>query len=213
MQEIPNKVRVFEIAAVLATGAGKFVFMDWLGWRLAYTITAILFWFAYIIIRYSRNRQILIYWGFSKKDFAFVMRKLAPWAFIGLLIFFGIGYFRNTLIINWHILPILFIYPIWGVIQQYLIVGLIAGNLKDMNGRKPKKNIIIAITALVFSAVHYPNYWLIIGTFLLAIVYTIIYLYRKNLFALGLLHGWLGAFYFYTVLNRDPWLEMFRHFL
>jgi hypothetical protein len=41
--------------------------------------------------------------------------------------------------------------------------------------------------------------------------YTYGWLYRKekNLFVLGLFHGWLGALLFYTVVGRDVWEEFF----
>ena len=45
-----NKQRLFEIIAVLATGAGKFIFMDWLNWRAFYVVGAcsVLDWFCYL---------------------------------------------------------------------------------------------------------------------------------------------------------------------
>ena len=47
------------------------------------------------------------------------------------------------------------------------------------------------------------------GTFILALLYTIVYLRERNLFALGLFHGWLGALFYYTVVGRDPFMEVF----
>ena len=40
-EAVPDDHRAREIAAVLATGAGKFVFMDWLQWKLPFIIAAI----------------------------------------------------------------------------------------------------------------------------------------------------------------------------
>ena len=51
-----------------------------------------------------------------------------------------------------------------------------------------------------------------IGTFILALLYTTVYLRERNLFALGLFHGWLGALFYYTVVGRDPYMEVFRQF-
>ena len=51
-----------------------------------------------------------------------------------------------------------------------------------------------------------------IGTFVLALLYSAVYLRERNLYALGLFHGWLGALFYYTVVGRDPFMEVFRQF-
>ena len=147
--------------------------------------------------------------GFEK---AIISRKLLrilfPFASVAVIACLFTGYVRGTLNLTWHIIPILIVYPIWGTIQQFLCVGLVAGNFQDMN--KPlKKYWIVPITAVLFSVLHYPNLWLMMGTFILAILYTIIYLRERNLYALGLFHGWLGALFYYTVVGRDPFMEVF----
>ena len=72
---------------------------------------------------------------------------------------------------------------------------------------------IIFITATLFSIVHFPSKWLMIGTFLLALFYGYIYLKIKNIYAMGIFHGWLGAIFYYTVVNRDPFQEVFLKFI
>ncbi|MCB9262209.1 MAG: CPBP family intramembrane metalloprotease [Flavobacteriales bacterium] len=210
---ISNNTRIFEITAAFLTALGKFLFVDFLGWRFTFTTVAILFWVSYVFIRYRQNHEILAYWGFSKNNFREVVIKLLPFAAISLIACFAIGYIRQTINISWHIIPILILYPLWGVIQQFLLVGLIAGNLKDFEGQPLKDIYIIFVSSICFAAIHYPYYWLIVGTFVLALIYSSIYLKKRNLYALGLFHGLLGALFFYTVVNRDPFLEMFGNLL
>jgi hypothetical protein len=50
---------------------------------------------------------------------------------------------------------------------------------------------------------------LIGATFLLAIVYTWLFLRGSSILALGIYHGWLSGVFFYSVLGRNPWLEAF----
>jgi uncharacterized protein len=69
--------------------------------------------------------------------------------------------------------------------------------------------IIILITAILFGLLHYPFYWLILGTFVLALLYGWIYLKARNVYVMGLFHGWLGALFFYTVVGRDVFAEVF----
>ena len=97
--------------------------------------------------------------------------------------------------------------------MQFLTIALLAGNLKDLKKVKLKKNLIILTTAIVFSAVHCPSLWLMLGTFVLALFYGYIYLKAKNIYALGLFHGWLGALFYYTVVDQDPFADVFLKIL
>lgn len=207
--KIKNPTRRFEVLAVTLTGFGKFLLMDVLDQRFLYITAACLFWIAYILYRSQKEKGILKYWGLSKKYFTKTFLELLPIVllFIGGFIFMGNR--MGTNILSWSILPILLLYPIWGIIQQFVIIGLLARNLKDMEGFKIPEILIVLLTAIIFAVVHYPYYLLIVGTFFLALVYTTLYLRERNLIVLGIYHGWLGAFFFYTILERDPWKEVF----
>jgi len=132
-----------------------------------------------------------------------------PYGLFSVILFMGIGLYRGTININSHIIPILILYPVWGIIQQFLLIAIVAGNMQNLKGTSWNKKIIILLAALLFAAVHYPFVWLMLATFVLALFYGSIYLRERNIYVLGLFHGWLGAIFYYTVMNRDPFLEMF----
>lgn len=205
--------RAVEIAAVLLTGAGKFLFMDWLGWKFPFIVLSIIGWGTYVWLRARADRSILVYWGFRKDNFRQAFQMVLPFGILSVLSFFVVGLWQNTLNISWHLIPILITYPIWGVIQQFLVIALVAGNLQDMQRVTISKPVTILATALLFGAIHYPFGWLIAGTFVLALFYGFVYLKVKNLWLLGLFHGWLGGLFFYTVVNRDPFMEVFGRYL
>lgn len=204
-----HKNRKLEIAAVLLTAAGKFIFMDWLKWKLLFIIVSTLGWAAYVYLRNKKEPGILSHWGFRLDNFTKVLRIVLPFGILAVISFFVTGYFLGTINMTWHIIPILLFYPIWGVIQQFLVIGLMAGNLQDLPNQNLSKPMIIILTALLFGLVHYPYYWLMAGTFVLALFYGFIYLKERNVYVLGLFHGWLGGLFFYTVVNRDPFAEVF----
>jgi uncharacterized protein len=205
---ISDRRRFLESLFVLVTAAGKFVFMDLLQWRVLFIICTIVGWIFYIYLRWKSNPALLSYWGFRTDNLRTTLFRLMPLAVLALISFLIIGYTRETIQVTWHIIPILIIYPIWGTIQQFLCVGLVTGNLQDMSRPVPKI-LNVLITALLFSTLHYPNLWLMAGTFVLAIIYSIVYLRERNLLALGLFHGWLGAIFYYSVVGRDPFSEVF----
>lgn len=210
---VSNKVRVLEIAAVVLTGLGKFIFMDYLNWRLPFVVVAILAWTSYVVYRYKKDKNVLKDWGFRLENFKTVFKLILPFALISIAIFFIVGYVQGSINLTWHILPLLITYPIWGSIQQFLTIGLLAGNLNDLKGVKLKKGLIILITAVFFSVVHYPSIWLMIGTFILALFYGYIYLRAKNIYVLGIMHGWLGALFYYTVVGQDPFADIFLKYI
>jgi uncharacterized protein len=206
---IQDKRRKYEIAAVLLTGVGKIVFMDVLQWRLIFILIAITGWTSYVVYRHSTVNGILRYWGFRFDNFRDVAWRILPFGMVAVVSFFLIGYRLDTLNVTWHIIPILILYPVWGVIQQFLVIGLVAGNLQDLRSIRLHRSIIILSTASLFGLVHYPYWWLVTGTFVLALLYGSIYLKARNVYVMGLFHGWLGALFFYTVVGRDPFAEVF----
>ena len=210
---ISDKVRLLEILAVVITGVGKFVFMDYLNWRLLFVIVAIVSWSLYVYYRHKKDKDVLKDWGFRRDNFKLVLRLVVPFALVAIVAFIGIGYMQGTLNPSWHIAPLLITYPIWGTIQQFLTIGLVAGNLSTLKSVKLKKRSVILLTAVLFSLVHYPSVWLLIGTFILALFYGYIYLKAKNLYVLGIFHGWLGALFYYTVVNQDPFADVFLKYL
>ncbi|HWJ28449.1 MAG TPA: CPBP family intramembrane glutamic endopeptidase [Flavisolibacter sp.] len=183
--------------------------MDYLGWRLPFIAIAILCWTGYIVYQSRMAPGVFHYWGFRTGNFTGVMRKVLPLGLIAVAAFIVIGLYRSTIHITWHIIPILILYPVWGTIQQFLLIALTAGNLDDYTRPRPRKGIIVLLSAILFAAVHFPYLWLMIATFILSIFYCLIYLSERNLYVLGLFHGWLGAVFYYAVLERDPFVETF----
>lgn len=210
---ITDRQRKIEISSVFLTGIGKFVFMDLLQWKLVFILIALFCWTAYVIYQNRRLPGILEYWGFRTDNFSLVMKMILPFGLFSVIAFFIIGFWLTTINMSWHIVPVMILYPIWGAIQQFLVIALVAGNLNDFKNLRVNKTIIIFITAALFGLLHYPFYWLILGTFVLALLYGFIYLRSRNLYVLGLFHGWLGALFFYTVVGRDPFIEVFGNLL
>lgn len=209
---ISDRQRIAEISAVILTGAGKFIFMDWLQWKLLFITIAISGWIIYVSLRRKQIPGILQYWGFRTDNFREVAKIVLPFGMISMIVFFLLGFYFETIDITWHIIPVLVLYPVWGTIQQFLVISIVAGNLKDLKESKFPVPVIILVTALLFGFLHYPFYWLIFGTFLLALFYGYVFLRSRNVYVMGIFHGWLGAMFFYTVVGRDPFAEVFGKF-
>jgi len=105
---------------------------------------------------------------------------------------------------NHHLLLCLLLYPLWGVVQQFLVQDLIALNLSKIPALSKRLWLVYLLTACAFTIVHFGDKLLMAATFLLGLLLTPIFLKYKCLYPLGLYHGWLGALFYWYVLQDDP---------
>ncbi len=198
-----------ELLAVALTAILKFVFVNFLGWKLFFILMIIACWCVYVWRRSRQEKEIWGRWGLSKRNAKKTIILLFPYALIIVFLFLLYAYFKNISLFNWHIIPILILYPIWGLIQQFLLIGLVVGNMKQMPAPFSDKIVVVCTAAILFGLIHYPFPYLMVATTLLAIVYALLFIRYQSLWALGLYHGILGGLFYFYVLNRDPWIEVF----
>ncbi len=203
-----DKRRWIEIAAVLATGLLKYVLMDWLNFRALYIAAACIFWTVYIYKRYRQNNFILQEWGFRKNHFKQAFLFLLPFAVVMVAGIVWYGIFYNAIFLNWHVIPVFVFYPAWGIIQQFLMVALVAGNLQEIKVVNLSKSGIFLLTSLIFAWVHYPSLPLMVFTFFMELIFLAAYFKWRNLWVLGLYHGWVASLLLFFVLGRDLWNEL-----
>jgi hypothetical protein len=115
----------------------------------------------------------------------------------------------NTFVIDAHLVPLLAVYPLWGWVQQLLVLGIAVGNLERF-GVPPR--LLVLVGGVGFAAVHVPDWPLCGATLLLGLLCCALFLRWRNLWPLGVLHGWLGALFYRWVLARDPWADVLAIF-
>ncbi len=186
----------------------KYIFTDWLELRIFYICSACLFWTVYIYKRYRNDKLILQQWGFRKKHFKQSFLFLLPFALatIAAIVWYGISLQTNFL--NWHVIPIILFYPVWGIIQQFLITALVAGNLWTISRVKFNNPQIIILTSVLFAVVHYPSMLLMVFTFFMQLLFISAFFRWRNLWPLGLFHGWVASLLLFFILGRDLWIEL-----
>lgn len=205
---VSDKRRGLEILAVAITGALKYIIMDWLELRVLYIGAACLFWATFILNRYREHKDILKDWGLRKAYFKPAFLFLLPFALVLTAAIILYGLCTNTTFLNWHVIPIFVFYPAWGLIQQFLMVSLIAGNLRSISVLHLKDHHIIALTSLLFALVHYPSLPLMTFAFVMEVGFILVYFRWKNIWPLGLYHGWIATMLLFFVMGRDLWNEL-----
>lgn len=209
----PYKHTSFELAGILVTAALKFIMMEWLNMMAFYIAGVIFFWIGYIIYRYVHDSTILIKWGFRKEGFKNTFISLVPFIILCILTSIFLADTKASVnILNWRVIPVVFLYPLWGLFQQYIMLVLIADNLVELEKIKLNKYQAILITSVLFSLIHYPSFFLMIFTFFMELIFLLAWFRWKNLLAIGLAHGLIATFLLFYVLERDLWLELFEWF-
>ena len=92
--------------------------------------------------------------------------------------------------------------------QQFLVQALGVANLMTLF---PRQGWMVAMPVgiVLFAIIHFPHGLLMIVAGVMAGLFIPCYLRDRNLWPLGLYHGWLGTFFYLWVLGKDPWVSVF----
>ncbi len=102
-------------------------------------------------------------------------------------------------VLNVHYLPALALYVVWGLVQQFVFEVYLLGRL--MYILPPRAAIVL--TALTFSAVHYPRFVVMAAVLVAALVWASLYRRYRVLLPLAVSHAILGASLHYWIFGRD----------
>ena len=207
-----SEYATFEVAGILMTAIMKFIMMDWLKMVAFYTSGVSLYWIGYIIYRQHGDRTTLRRWGFTRVHFNQAMLFLIPFILLTLIAGVLTGLSNDVEILNWRVIPVLFMYPLWGLFQQFIMIILICGNLTELERFNLKRWQVVLITSLLFSMVHYPSFFLMGFTFGMEIIILTAWFRWRNLLAIGVTHGIVGTILLFYMMGRDPWIELFAFF-
>ena len=208
-QSSPNQVsKWFEVAAVAATGVLHLIFQG-LGAKGIFIALASVSWIGYLVWRVRQDSSLWVQWGFHAKNLlsAFVWPTVIFVVGVSLMAWYGLA--NDRVLWQGHILVLLLLYPLWGILQQFLVQALGVANLMALF---PKQGWIVALPVgvVLFSLVHYPDGWLLmLATGIMGCLFIPCYLRDRNIWPLGLYHGWLGTFFYLWILGKDPWVEVF----
>lgn len=202
-----RKVHWFELWAVVGTGVLHHLCKHF-GAKGQFIFLASVFWIGYIVWQVGRDRTKWRSWGF-RADNLWSAFKWSTVLFV--LAGFGMAWYgviTGRVLWQGHMVFLLLLYPVWGVIQQFLVQALGVNNLMQLF---PRHGLLLAmpVGVVLFAVVHFPNWRLMLGTGILACFFIPLYRRDRNLWPLGLYHGWLGTFFYLWVLGRDPWVSAF----
>jgi len=145
------------------------------------------------LLRHERAHVL----GFRTANFGTCARKFGPALLALLAVMWGDGLLAGSIrpLGFWQAAGSFAVYVPWGLFQQYLMNGYF---LKRFEMALPGRHAAV-LTAVLFSAVHAPNWFLMLITPVTAIVAIHVYRRYGNLYFLGLAHAAIGFALFMMV--------------
>jgi uncharacterized protein len=198
-----------ELAAVAGTAAIHLAWPQTDLPRVVLVVPMVTAWLAYVLSRWTRDPASVAHWGLRREGLAQTAMAMAAVMAVGLAAMGLYGWYTSAPVPPVHALLLLVTYPIFGLVQQLIVQGLVTGNLARLPGRWGHPAVVTLASASLFGLVHWPHTELMIGTFFLGLAFAPIWLKWRNLFPLGVVHGWMGMVIFYVVLQQDPVLSYF----
>lgn len=197
-----------EVVAVVATGVFHIVFQS-LDLKGLFIALASISWIGYVVWRVRQDPSIWVKWGFHTKNLSAAFFWPTMIFLIGVSLMAWYGLVNGRVLWKGHIFVLLLLYPLWGILQQFLVQALGVANLMALF---PKQGWLVAmpVGVILFSLAHFPDGLLLtVATGVMAALFIPCYLRDRNLWPLGLYQGWLGTFFYLWVLGRDPWVDVF----
>lgn len=166
-----------------------------------FNIVATLGWGGYAAWRVLLSGGAMRAWGFRIQGFRETLTLGLMFGGPAAVLLLLYGYARG----HWPLPETFFVvaglYPVWGLAQEFALQAFGVRNLSRFVRRKPLR---MAAAGVLFSAAHFPNPGLMLLTAAGGPAFAWLYERHRNLWALGLLHGCLGALAYYAVLGVDP---------
>jgi len=128
--------------------------------------------------------------GFRMDNFGDAARRFGPAVAViaSLILLFGIGLHSFRALTNLSYTGSFAVYLLWGCFQQY--------TLNSYFGRRIQVQVV---PAALFSAAHYPNFFLMAVTFVLGYAATVAYRRQPNIYFLGIAHGVIGFLLYWAL--------------
>ena len=206
-----GKPRWAEVAAVVATGLLHLVCKP-LGLQGVYIVAAILAWAVFVGVTAMKRPAVVREWGFRGDNFWPALRASSTIFVPVMVLMVVLASIRGTLTTPSSLPVMLLLYPAWGLVQQFLVQALLVTNLGKGPLRHHRSWLVVGGGAL-FSLVHVGNPVLMLATAMLGATFVWLYLRYRNLWPLGVFHGWLASLFYLWFLHRDPFTEIFGRLL
>jgi len=100
----------------------------------------------------------------------------------------------------------LLLYPLWGLIQQWIVQVLVVDNVAALTGARLPW--LVGLGAVGFGVIHFQHPALMASTAVMGGAYVVLFQRWRNLWPLAVCHGWLGSLFYPWVLALNPTADL-----
>lgn len=190
--------------------ASSVIIAEWMlaaaaGWTKGVVAVPVALALIVIFVSHRVRGETLADIGFRRDNFLRALSLLAGPVIVVAVICLLVGwrFGAHFDFLRWHAKRFLIVQLavgfLWGLIQQYVLQGFINRRAMLALGRGWTSVLVVA---LIFGALHLPNLWLAVITFVAGAVWAAIYQRAPNLFALAISHAIMTWF---IVSTLPPW--------
>ncbi len=134
--------------------------------------------------------------GLRLDNVASSLKTVGTFTLVCILLLVIGGIFFGSLEFTWEFVPVFLFYLVWAFLQQYTFQTFF--NLRFSEVFEKRTTSVLA-SSLVFSAVHFPNPFLLSVTLVIGFFWFWWYLENPNLFVVTFSHALLGSVVRYTL--------------
>lgn len=195
---------VAEMGAVVLTGVGHLAASE-AGVSNLYVPVVIVGWGGYLGVRAATEPGILAELGLTGENLGRAARDVGLLSAGAVVAMGAYGAANGSLRVDPSFVPLLLLYPAWGLTQQLLVQGFVT---RPLDAAGLPALAVVPMSAAAFGTVHVPNWPLTAATTALGGAFAGLYLRDGTVWPLGVAHGALGTLFYVWVLDRDPWAEI-----
>ena len=164
-------------------------------------------WVAFLLFRVRGDPSLVDRWGLRPgRDLGPLCARLGPLLVLAVIANAAIAHARGQLEIPELLWLSLLLYPLWGLVQQWLVQALFVDNVRALTGARLPW--LLAAGGVGFGAIHLAHPLLVVGTALMGVVYVALFQRWRNLWPLAVCHGWLGSLFYPWVLGLNPTADL-----
>lgn len=188
-----------EVSVIFTGGIFYVIFRKYLAFNAWFILPLFVLLVIYVILESKYGDRNFKYFG-VRTDNLLESTKLnlivlGP-ILLGLSVYAWIYGINNPL----HFFYAILLYPIWGLIQQFIFQGMFLSACKKIG----MGYFSIILAAFVYCMVHHPSVFMMKMTAIGGLLFSFIFYFRPNIIPIGIFHGVFGAFLYYVLRDKDP---------
>jgi membrane protease YdiL (CAAX protease family) len=174
-----------------------------IGWTVSF-VAGILTLYLVCVLR--RRSETWRDYGVRVDNFREAAWRVGCWTLVAALLILMASLALGNTISRPELLLLLPLYPLWGILQQFIFQGILHRALMTCI---VNRNMALLVNSLLFAAVHLSDWRVVALTFPAGLCWSWFYQRWPNIWVLGISHGLLGGLAYPLLLGQNTLQQVF----